>query len=319
MGFLLSDFITSGTLRLVSRHHLIELDSAAHAGDHRTRTRKFRELNTTLFVASWLVGVLLYFLPIPLLEDFLGLPSGVARAAAEFCRVAVLAVIPRIVTLVLAEVVLTPQLGGVPVSALGMYVRGLCECVRARAYVVVVRAVRTPLRFQSAQLNWVDFPHNSLTHYFSDSRTHSLPLPHSHSPSHNTHAWAGTPRAYWWPCSLLVWCTLPWSVHPLELAPLRCCSSSPTCRLPWYVRVHVHCVCVRAPARRLIDNQPDQPMSCRICVAARYQPPTHPPMNTSWVGWTSDRLADCFPRLVPQNPRSLFIIILGWLVGWTMD
>lgn len=128
LGFLVSDLILTGTIRLVSRQHLIELEAAAQAGNHRARTRKFRELNTTLLVATPMIALLLYFLAHPALS-FMGVDDVVAARAAGFCRVSIAAVVPRVVVTVLSEAVLVPQLGAVPVGALALHAAGFLVCV----------------------------------------------------------------------------------------------------------------------------------------------------------------------------------------------
>ena len=128
LGFLVSDLILTGTIRLVSRHHLVELEAAAQAGNHRARTRKFRELNTTLLVATPMIGLLLYFLAHPALS-FVGVDDVVAAHAAGFCRVSIAAVVPRTMIIVLSEAVLVPQLGAVPVGALALHAAGFLICV----------------------------------------------------------------------------------------------------------------------------------------------------------------------------------------------
>ena len=128
LGFLASDLILTGTIRLVSRQHLIELEAAAQAGNHRARTRKFRELNTTLLVATPMIALLLYFLAHPALS-LVGVSDVVAARAAGFCRISIAAVVPRVVITVLSEAVLVPQLGAVPVGALALHAAGFLLCV----------------------------------------------------------------------------------------------------------------------------------------------------------------------------------------------
>jgi len=120
LGFLISDLLLTGTLRLVSRKHLADLWAAERSGDYRAMTLKFRELNTTLLATVFPLGLLLYFIPGPALE-LVGVETGTSSVAVLFCRVAVAAVIPRAAVLVLSEAVLTPQLEAVPVAVLSMY------------------------------------------------------------------------------------------------------------------------------------------------------------------------------------------------------